>query len=184
MVEGGIRDYQLAKRKAQERLGLSVKGALLPRNDEIEREVIEYQRSNDYILAAEPIETASGTIEAGTIALNHYRHAGKTREGTEIVQEQIWYMDDIKQNRLESKMDLPRESGWRIKIEGDVNLIVDVDFPPDLSQEEHVAQGMSTTAFHLVNAVPPVCQAQDPGIKTYLDLPMITGCMGTHTTTR
>ena len=147
-------------------------------------EVIEYQRSNDYILAAEPIETASGTIEAGTIALNHYRHAGKTREGTEIVQEQIWYMDDIKQNRLESKMDLPRESGWRIKIEGDVNLVVDIDFPPELSQEERVAQGLSTTGFHLVNAVALVCEAKNPGIKTYLDLPMITGSMGTHVTDR
>lgn len=147
-------------------------------------EVIAYERSNDYILAAEPIETASGTIEEGTIALNHYRHVGKTREGTEIVQEQIWYMDDIEQTRLQSKMDLPRESGWRIKIEGDVNLVVDIDFPPELSQEERVAQGLSTTGFHLVNAVALVCEAENPGIKTYLDLPMITGCMGTHVTER
>ena len=107
-----------------------------------------------------------------------------TREGTEIIQEQIWYMDDIEQTRLQSKMDIPRKSGWRIKLEGDVNLIVDIDFPPELSQEEHVAQGMSTTGFHLVNAVPVVCEAENPGIKTFLDLPMITGCMGTHVTAR
>lgn len=147
-------------------------------------EVLSYDNEHGFILANEPIEAAVGTIEEGTIALNHYRHIGKTREGTEIVQEQIWFMDDIEQTRLQSKMDIPRRSGWRIKIEGDVNLIVDVDFPPDLSQEEHVAQGMSTTAFHLVNAVPPVCEARDPGVKTYLDLPMITGCMGTHATVR
>ena len=146
--------------------------------------MIAYERSNDYIVAAEPIETAAGTIEEGTIALNHYRHVGKTREGTEIVQEQIWYMDDIEQTRLQSKMDLPRESGWRIKIEGDVNLVVDIDFPPELSQEERVAQGLSTTGFHLVNAVSLGCEAENPGIKTYLDLPMITGCMGTHVTER
>jgi hypothetical protein len=106
----------------------------------------------------------------------HRAHPG----GTEIVQEQIWYMDDIQQTRLESKMDIPRESGWRIRIEGDVNLVIDVDFPPGLTQEERVAQGMSTTGFHLVNAVPPVCETGDPGIKTYLDLPMITGRMGLH----
>ena len=147
-------------------------------------EVIEYKSSNNYILAAEPIETASGTIEPGTIALNQYRHAGKTREGTEIVQEQIWYMDDSKQSRLESKMEVPRESGWRIKIEGDVNLVIDIDFPPELSQKERVAQGLSTTGFHLVNAVPLVCEAKNPGIKTYLDLPMITGSMGTHVVDR
>lgn len=147
-------------------------------------EVVSYEAKHDYILANQPIETASGIIEEGSIALNHYRHIGKTREGTEIIQEQIWYMDDIEQTRLQSKMDIPRKSGWRIKIEGDVNLIVDIDFPPELSQEEHVAQGMSTTGFHLVNSVPAVCDAGNPGIKTYLDLPMITGCMGTHVTQR
>ena len=65
-----------------------------------------------------------------------------------------------------------------------MNLIIDIDFPPKLSQDERVAQGLSTTAFHLVNAVRLVCDAGDPGLKTYLDLPMITGCMGTHVTER
>ncbi len=147
-------------------------------------EVISYEAKHDFILANQPIETAVGIIDEGTIALNHYQHIGKTREGTEIIQEQIWYMDDIDQTRLQSKMDIPRSSGWRIKIEGDVNLIIDVDFPPELSQEEHVAQGMSTTGNHLVNAVPLVCEADNPGIKTFLDLPMITGCMGSHVADR
>jgi len=147
-------------------------------------EVISYEAKHDFLLANQPIETAVGIIEKGTIALNHYRHIGKTRAGTEIIQEQIWFMDDNDQNRLQSKMDVPRESGWRIAIEGDVNLNIDIDFPPELSQDERVAQGLSTTAYHIVNAVPFVCEASDPGLKTYLDLPMITGCMGTHTTER
>jgi len=125
-----------------------------------------------------------GIIEEGTIALNHYKHMGITREGTEIIQEQIWYVDDIRQTKLQSKMDLPRESGWRIKLEGDVNLNIDVDFPSNLTQDERVAQGLSTTGFHLVNAVPHLCEAADPGLKTYLDLPMITGCTGTYSTPR
>jgi 4-hydroxy-tetrahydrodipicolinate reductase len=81
-------------------------------------------------------------------------------------------------------MDIPRESGWRIKLEGDVNLNIDVDFPPGSTQDERVAWGLSTTAFHCVNAVPVVCEAPDPGYKTYLDLPMITGRMGTYETPR
>ena len=143
-------------------------------------EVIDYKGSNDWILAAEDIDTAVGIIEKGTIALNHYKHTGITREGTEIVQEQIWYMDDFEQTRLESKFDLPRSSGWRINIEGDPNLVIDVDFPDGMPQEQRVAEGLSTTGYHLVNSVPLVCEAPDPGLKTYLDLPMITGCMGTH----
>ncbi len=43
MVEHGIRDYQLAKRKAAVRLGLG-DSRDLPRNDEIEREREAYQR--------------------------------------------------------------------------------------------------------------------------------------------
>jgi len=81
-------------------------------------------------------------------------------------------------------MDLPRESGWRIKLEGDVNLNIDVDFPSDLTQDERVAQGISTTGNHLVNSVQEVCDAENPGIKTYLDLPMITGRMGTYSMPR
>jgi hypothetical protein len=147
-------------------------------------QVVSYEAKHDFILANQDIETAVGIIEKGTIALNHYQHIGRTREGTEIIQEQIWYVDDKEQNRLQSKMDLPRESGWRIKLEGDVNLNVDIDFPPELTHDERVAQGLSTTAFHMVNAVPLVCEAAAPGIKTFLDLPMITGAMGTHVTQR
>lgn len=43
MVENGIRDYQLAKRKAAGRLGMG-SSRDLPRNDEIEREREAYQR--------------------------------------------------------------------------------------------------------------------------------------------
>lgn len=63
-------------------------------------------------------------------------------------------MDDLEQTRLQSKMDIPRSSGWRIKIAGDVNLIIGVNLPPELSPKEHAIQGMSSAGFHLVNAVP------------------------------
>ncbi len=146
--------------------------------------VVDYHAEHDYILANQDIETAVGIVAKDTIALNHYKHVGVTEAGTEIVQEQIWYLDDREQKRLQRKMDIPRDSGWRIKLEGDVNLNIDVDFPPELTQDERVAQGLSTTAFHCVNAVPAVCDAPDPGMKTFLDLPMITGAMGSHETTR
>jgi hypothetical protein len=126
----------------------------------------------------EPIDTAVGVIEAGTIALNHYQHVGITGAGTEIVQEQIWFVGGSAQTKLESKMKIPRESGWRISFTGDVNLNVDVDFPPELTHDQRVAQGLSTTGFHLVNAVPFVCDAPDPGLKTVMDLPLIRGCLG------
>jgi hypothetical protein len=143
-------------------------------------EVTSYEMTHDYILANQDIETAIGVVAKDTIALNHYKHVGQTRAGTEIIQEQIWYLDDIHQTRLQRKMDIPRESGWRIALEGDVTLNIDIDFPPGLSHDQRVAQGLSTTAFHCVNAVPLLCEAEQPGFKSYLDLKMIMGCMGTY----
>ena len=146
--------------------------------------VVRYEAKHDFILAREPIETAVGVIEPGTIALNHYQHIGTTSSGTEIVQEQIWFVGGPEQTKLERKMAIPRESGWRISLSGDVNLNIDVDFPPGLTHDQRVAQGLSTTAFHLVNAVPLVCEAPEPGMKTYLDLPIITACLGTDAIAR
>lgn len=143
-------------------------------------EIKEYSAEHDYILANQPIHTASGTIPKGTIALNNYRHIGKTKEGTEIVQEQIWFMDDLSQERLETKMNIPQDSGWRIRIEGDVNLVVDVKLDAP-TQPERTEMGISLTGFHCANAVEATCQAKPPGIKTFLDLPLITGTMGTFT---
>jgi len=143
-------------------------------------EVVSYEMTHDYILANQDIDTAVGVVHKDQIALNHYKHVGTTDSGMEIIQEQIWYLDDIHQTRLQRKMDVPRESGWRISLEGDVNLNVDVDFPPELTHDQRVAQGLSTTAFHCVNAIPLLCEAEEAGFKTYLDLKMIMGCMGTY----
>jgi hypothetical protein len=44
MVEHGVQDFGLAKRKAAERLGLEDGAALLPKNREIEVALAEYQR--------------------------------------------------------------------------------------------------------------------------------------------
>jgi hypothetical protein len=40
--------------------------------------------------------------------------------------------------------------------------------------EDENEQACTATGVHAVHAVIPVCAAQ-PGIRTYLDLPMITG---------
>ena len=146
----------------------------------LKSEIIKYSAEHNYILASEDIETASGMIRKGTIGLNNYRHIGVTKEGTEIIQEQIWFMDDLSQNRLEREMDIPQDSGWRIHLEGDVNLVVDVKLDAP-TQPERTAMGISLTGFHCANSVSVVCEATPPGIKTFLDLPMVTSDQGSYT---
>lgn len=142
-------------------------------------EVIDSFAEHKYILANQPIQTASGVIQKGTIALNNYRHIGRTKEGTEIIQEQIWFMDDLEQRKLEFSMDIPQDSGWGIRIEGDVNLVVDIKLDAP-TQPERTAMGISLTGFQCVSAIEEVCEAKPYGIKTFLDLPMITATMGSY----
>lgn len=146
----------------------------------LKSEIIKYSAEHNYVLASEDIETASGTIRKGTIGLNNYRHIGVTKEGTEIIQEQIWFMDDLGQNRLEREMDIPQDSGWRIRLEGDVNLVVDVKLDAP-TQPERTAMGISLTGFHCANSVSVVCEATPPGIKTFLNLPIVTSDQGSYT---
>ena len=89
-------------------------------------------------------------------------------------------MDDLNQKRLDKEMDIPQDSGWRIRLEGDVNLVVDVKLDAP-TQPERTAMGISLTGFHCANSVSVVCEARPPGIKTFLDLPMVTSAQGRHT---
>ncbi len=46
--------------------------------------------------------------------------------------------------------------------------------PPDIHGDLERNPGIIATANHCVNSIPYVCRAE-PGIRTYLDLPLISG---------
>ncbi len=61
-------------------------------------------------------------------------------------------------------------TGWRVSVEGDAPLEVEMPFPFPI--EEMAERSPGYTANRAVNAVPVVCAAA-PGIRTIIDLPMI-----------
>jgi 4-hydroxy-tetrahydrodipicolinate reductase len=63
-----------------------------------------------------------------------------------------------------------RESGWRVRVEGDTPLDVSIVFP--VKPEDYAAFTPGLTAHRAVNAVPAVCKAA-PGIRTTVDLPQV-----------
>ena len=63
-----------------------------------------------------------------------------------------------------------RESGWRLLVEGDTPLNVDITYP--VTPEEYPLFTPGLTAHRAVNAVPMVCAAE-PGIRTTVDLPQV-----------
>jgi 4-hydroxy-tetrahydrodipicolinate reductase len=62
------------------------------------------------------------------------------------------------------------ETGWRVTVEGDAPLKIDIAFPIDLDHLASVTPGL--TAHPAVNAVVPVCEAR-AGLLTSADLGVI-----------
>ncbi len=75
--------------------------------------------------------------------------------------------------------DWPLEHGYRVRIDGQpcVETRLEIRPPPHFEGktfEDFMQLGMIMTALPAVNAIPAVCAAP-PGIRTYADLPLVTG---------
>lgn len=81
-----------------------------------------------------------------------------------------WYCSAV----LDPSWDL-LATGWRITVDGDAPLAVDLRFP--ITMEQMAATTPGYTANRAVNAVPFVCAAE-PGILAVTDLPTIIPRLG------
>ena len=125
-------------------------------------------------VATEPIETPVGVLEPGTVAAQRFRWQG-TVDGDPVITAAVnWLMGEA---HLQPPWDFGPE-GQRFEIAFDADPPLSVTFhglhPATLDEGIECNAGIVATAMHCVNAVPYVCDA-DPGIKTYLDLPLIAG---------
>jgi 2,4-diaminopentanoate dehydrogenase len=129
---------------------------------------------HEMAVATAPIETPVGTLAKGTVAAQRFAFEGTVRGETVISVRVNWLMG---QEDLEPPW---RYGGERFEVEITGDPTVKVDFhglhPYDWRDEAALAAnpGIEATAMHCVNAVPYVCRAE-PGIKTYLDLPLVSG---------
>ena len=128
--------------------------------DGLALDIEEETRSIDWVLADESVDIAAGRVEAGTIAAQRFRwttrHGGHERIALEAV--------------YRATRDVAPEwaaPGCKVEIEGRPRLVLDLG-------EEWISNALAATAMHAVHAVPHVCRAE-PGIRTFLDLPLIVG---------
>jgi 2,4-diaminopentanoate dehydrogenase len=113
---------------------------------------------------------AAGTIAAGTVAAQRVIVEGM-RDGRALVRFRAnWYCS----TDLDPAWDL-RATGWRVAVEGDAPLDVDLRFPFPI--ERMAAMSPGYTANRAVNAVPFVCAAP-AGIRTTIDLPQVVARLG------
>lgn len=125
-----------------------------------------FEATGEMSVAARRAEIAAGVIEAGTVAAQRISVTG-LRGGRPLIRFRAnWYCSrDIEH----ADWDL-RETGWRVRVEGDTPLDVNITFP--VASEDYAAFTPGLTAHRAVNAVPVVCDAP-PGIRTTADLPQV-----------
>jgi 2,4-diaminopentanoate dehydrogenase len=130
----------------------------------------DVEASGEVALAARRVEIAAGTLEAGTVAAQRLTVAGM-RDGRPLLRFRAhWYCT----TELHPAWDLAA-TGWRVTVDGDAPLDVDLRFSVPIERMGDVSPGY--TAHRAVNAVPVVCAAA-PGIRTTVDLPQVVATLG------
>ncbi|MFC5752046.1 dihydrodipicolinate reductase [Actinomadura rugatobispora] len=126
----------------------------------LDLELDEIDTDVDYRLAPDGFTIASGTIERGTVAAARWTFSAMAGGRPAITVEQIHKAD------AEHVPEWGRP-GYAVRVHGRPSVTLSTD-------EDWVSNGISAAAAHALNAVPAVCAAA-PGIRTFLDLPPITG---------
>ncbi|MFN8625815.1 MAG: dihydrodipicolinate reductase [Candidatus Binatia bacterium] len=126
-------------------------------------------------LASTEFEVAGRPVRAGTVCGQRYRWQGLRGGQPAIEIEALWTVG------AHYPAQWPKaEDGWTVVIEGEPSLratfmaLATFDRTRRVSVGEHAKAATVATAMHAVNAIVPLCQA-GPGLKTFLDLPLITG---------
>ena len=121
-------------------------------------------------VATRPIDSPVGVIEPGTVAAQRFTWQGTIDGAPVITVRTNWMMDD---GHLADGWTLG-EQRFEVELDAEPPLLVTFHglHPPVLGEDSW--KGLVAPAMHCVNAIPYVVKA-DPGIKTYLDLPLIAG---------
>ncbi len=110
------------------------------------------------------LDTAAGTVAAGTVAGQRWQWAAMVGDHPLVRQETVWRM------HADAAPDWPH-GDWSIDISGDPDM--HLSLPHGWNRNV-----LGSTAAHAVNAI-PYLMAAGPGVKTFLDLPLVAG-MGAY----
>jgi len=120
--------------------------------------------------APEDIDVAVGTIKKGTVAAVRFEITGMVDGRPAIVVEHITRL----RGDLRPDWAQPAQEGgsYRVEITGEPSYVMDIC--PTSRNGDHNYAAILAAAGRIVNAIPDVVAAE-PGIRTTLDLPLVTG---------
>ncbi|MBT3311735.1 MAG: dihydrodipicolinate reductase [Desulfobacterales bacterium] len=129
--------------------------------DGLEVELEEITEEVTFSYAENDLEPAAGLVKAGTIAGQFWQWAGVINGEKRIIHETVWRMHNS------VAPDWPT-GNHSITIEGEPFMHV------ELEDGKWADDLLLATAMHAVNAIPYIVNAS-PGVKTFLDLPLMIG---------
>ena len=135
--------------------------------------ITEKRFDYEYTTAPDDREFFGFPVPAGTIAGQKCTWSGMVGDELAVQLDVVWKAG----NNLQP--DWPLFHGYTMEVEGNPNIRTRVTFSPSGSNTEDPSAGGAdvanmVTAMPVISAIPAVCDAA-PGIRTYADLPLITG---------
>ncbi len=147
----------------------------------------EKRAIHEIAVATAPIDSPIGSIAPGLVAAQRFAWQGLVRGEPVVTAAVNWFMGDRDLAPLPDGDPTlawsfgPEGERFEIEITGDptTHLRFHGWHPESIASGLERNNGIVATAMHCVSAVPYVCRAE-PGIKTYLDLPLIAGRAAPH----
>jgi hypothetical protein len=135
--------------------------------------------TQEIAVATAPIDSPMGAIQPGQVAARKFHWEALVGDEVVVRVTVNWFMG---QDNLDPAWTFgPAGERYEMECKGNPDFTVTIKgFQP-----ESVAEGLESnngivaTAAHCVNSIPAVCAAE-PGIATYLDLPLISGKAAPH----
>lgn len=127
-------------------------------------EEVVYQ--SEVAVADHAYDVVAGRIEAGTVSAKRYSFTAMI-DGRPALK-----IEHITRLGLDQAPDWPAGRGWKVTVEGSPSMVLEAQVALDGGDAND--QACLATAMHAVHAIAPLSAAA-PGIRTFLDLPMITG---------
>jgi hypothetical protein len=120
----------------------------------------------EYATTPEAFDVAAARIEAGTVSGKRYSFTAM------IAGRPALKVEHVTRISPDAGPDWPTGRGWKVTVEGAPSMVLETQI--GVHGEDENDQACLATAMHAVNSIRPVCAAA-PGIRTFLDLPMIVG---------
>ena len=134
----------------------------------------EKRATHEVSVSSKPIDSPIGRIEPGLVTAQRFTWEGTVRGETVIEVRTNWFMGT---EAFEAGWSFgPEGERFEVEVKGDPSSLVTFHgwHPDTIEQGLERNPGIVATAIHGVSAIPAVCRAA-PGIKSYLDLPLVAG---------